>query len=109
MPTRQELNDLRKKCNWIWVTKNGVNGYIVRGRDEYASASIFLPAAGYGSGTSLGNVGSCGHYWSSVPYSDSNAWSLYFLSSGHDTNSYYYRSRGQPVRPVQGFTKKRTK
>ena len=109
MPTRQELEDLLEKCNWIWTTKNGVKGYVVRGRDKYASASIFLPCAGYGYGTSLYNAGSGGYYWSSVPRSDGigdSAWGLYFNSGGHDTNyGYYSRDTGQSVRPVQGFIK----
>ena len=44
MPTKQELDDLDYNCDWTWTTKNGVNGYEVRGRGGYASNSIFLPA-----------------------------------------------------------------
>ena len=106
MPTKQELDDLSSKCDWEWTTVNGVNGYIVRGRGNYASASIFLPCAGSGYGTSLYNSGSDGYYWSSVPYSDSSyyAWYLYFYSGSHDT-SCNYRYYGFSVRPVQGFAK----
>ena len=109
MPTRQELADLNSKCDWTWTTKNGVNGYEVRGKGTYAAASIFLPAAGYGNGTLLYYVGSDGGYWSSVPISvnyDFNylAWYLYFYSSYHYPDD-YYRYYGQSVRPVQGFTK----
>jgi hypothetical protein len=133
MPTKQELEDLNEKCDWTWTTKNGVNGYIVQGRGRYASASIFLPGAGsgygtsldsflhgygtsldsflagYGLETSLDDAGSYGGYWSSVPdsdsYYDNRAWALFFSSSGSGT--YYYSDRldGQSVRPVQGFTK----
>ena len=104
MPTYQELNDLcYNKCDWTWTTQNGVNGYVVRGRGDYASASIFLPCAGYGYGASLLYSGSSGDYWSSVPYSaDSFAYELDFLSSRHYTYS-YYRGNGFSVRPVQGF------
>ena len=106
MPTKQELKDLCGKCDWTWKQMNGVNGYVIRGRGEYASACIFLPCAGYGYGTSLGNAGSGGNYWSSVPLSDSDyAWYLYFNSGDFSTDDYYYRSYGYPVRPVQGFTK----
>ena len=107
MPTSSELNALFSlKCDWTWTTQNGVNGYIVRGRGDYASNSIFLPRAGYGNGTSLGDSGSDGGYWSSVPGSDSNdSWGLYF-GSGYLITSYYYYYRyyGRSVRPVQGFT-----
>ncbi|MBR1921070.1 MAG: hypothetical protein IJ829_03570, partial [Kiritimatiellae bacterium] len=53
MPTDRELSDLSNKCDWTWEPRNGVNGYVVRGKGDYASASIFLPAAGLGYGTSL--------------------------------------------------------
>ena len=105
MPTEQELNDLSSKCDWKWTTINGVEGYIVRGRGEYVSASIFLPAAGYGYGTSLSTAGSDGYYWSSVPGSgsSSSSWGLYFNSGSHYTTN-GNRDYGQSVRPVQGFT-----
>ena len=107
MPTIQELNDLKNKCDWTWTRMNGVDGYVVRGKGAYTSANIFLPCAGYGNGASLDSAGSDGDYWSSVPNSDygSIAWYLYFNSGGHGTNGSYYRYYGRSVRPVQGFTK----
>ncbi len=114
MPTKQELEDLCEKCDWSWTSVNGVNGYSVCGRGAYASARIFLPAAGVGDGTSLNGSGSRGDYWSSlasrlsaVPGSDYSrgAYVLYFSSGYHSTGSNPYRSYGQSVRPVQGFTK----
>jgi len=78
----------------------------VNGRGDYASNSIFLPCAGYGYGTSLGDAGTHGYYWSSV--SDSHyysSWYIYFNSGYHYSNFHYYRSDGRSVRPVQGFTK----
>lgn len=105
MPTRQELSDLVDNCSWTWTTTNGVSGYVVSGKGDYASNSIFLPSAGYGGGTSLYNSGSGGYYWSSVPFSGSNrAHALGFDSSNHYLY-YLYRYDGQSVRPVQGFTK----
>ena len=106
MPTKQEFDDLENKCDWTWTTLNGVNGYIVRGKGDYSSKSIFVPCAGRGYGTSLGLAGSDGYYSSSVPYSYyyDNAWLLNFKSSDLGT---YCSSRfyGQSVRPLQGFTK----
>ena len=107
MPTKQELHDLCEKCDWKWTRVNGVEGYIVSGRGDYASNSIFLPCAGIGDGTSLSYVGSFGSYWSSVPdwyYNNCNSWCLYFISGYRRTFS-YYRLSGQSVRPVQGATK----
>ena len=107
MPSRQELSGLNNNCDWTWATTNGVNGYVIRGRGDYAYASIFLPAAGSGSGPSLNDVGSRGNYWSSVPDSDMDvydSWGLEFYSGVYRTSGYLYRSSGFPVRPVQGFT-----
>ena len=107
LPTKQEFDDLLSKCDWNWTTTNGVNGWVVRGRDDYTSVSIFLPAAGLGDGASLLYAGSNGFCWSSVPDSDDDHCSglLYFCSGwGYflGTNNYdrYY---GYAVRPVQGF------
>ncbi|MBO7687375.1 MAG: hypothetical protein J6V72_13370 [Kiritimatiellae bacterium] len=118
MPTKLELDDLCKKCDWTWAKTNDVNGYVVRGRGDYASASIFLPCAGCCIGKNLSPLGSS--CWSSVPGSDSHdkAWELSFLDLPVDprilnpSNSTYVgscrhtsRSIGCPVRPVQGVTK----
>ena len=106
MPTYKEFQDLRSKCDWFWWTQvNGVEGYVVRGKGEYSSKSIFLPCAGYGFMTSLNSAGLYGGYWSSVPYSDNNcAWDLY-LDPGRQDMGCSTRFDGRPVRPVQGFTK----
>ena len=98
MPTYDELNELRTQCTWTWTTQNGVNGYNVEGPN---GNSIFLPAAGSRVGSSLGNAGSSGYYWSSTPNeSDSNyAYYLRFLS-GFRIMSSYDRYDGQSVRPV---------
>ena len=116
MPTKQELYDLIHKCNCTWEKMNGVNGYVVRGKGDYASASIFLPAAGWSAGTSVNrflpdagtslyDADSVGGYWPSVPRPDSNdAWYLNFDSRGFFTSS-SSRDFGRSVRPIQGFTK----
>ncbi len=106
MPTQQEMNNLGEMCDWTWTTMNGVNGYIVRGRGDYSSANIFLPASGYGRGTSFNGVGLNGNYWSSIPNSNEYcySWYFFFYSGYHNTNN-DCRFYGYPVRPVQGFTK----
>ena len=106
MPTKHEFNDLCNKCDWTWTKKNGVNGYVVCGKDEYASKSIFLPSSGQAYGTQLLDFGSLGYYWSSVPSSDSyNAWSLGFCSASYGLSAYSYRYLGRAIRPVQDLTK----
>lgn len=77
IPTYEEMVELRKKCSWTWTKVNGVKGYNVEGPN---GNSIFLPAAGYRSGTGTYAVGSVGSYWSSNSYSSyaGNAYYLYF-------------------------------
>lgn len=103
MPTLYELSVLDRKCDWTWTTMNGVNGYIVRGRGAFASASIFLPAAGCGRGTALHDADSTGYYIClSVPGSVfSSASGLDFNSGYYRTYYLYYRYYGQTIRPVQ--------
>lgn len=99
MPTATEVDELIDNCTWTWTTQNGANGYKVSSKVN--SNSIFLPAAGFRSGTALLSARSVGSYWSSSlnEYTPSNAWSLYFNSD------YVYRysslrDHGQSVRPV---------
>ena len=99
MPTDSDLKNLMNKCTWTRTTKNGVYGYVVCGKGAYSGASIFLPAAGFGSGTSFLCAGTYGEYWSSVPGSIGGSWYLTFGSGG----LYMFnvsRDGGHPVRPV---------
>ena len=105
MPTEDELSALNRNCDWAWTMQNGVQGYLVKGRGIYASASIFLPCTGIGYGSSLNGAGSDSYYWSSVPDSDNrSAWYLGFYSSYHGASGGNLRCYGLSVRPVQGFT-----
>jgi len=94
MPTDAELTELRTKCTWTWTSLNGVNGMKVAGP---SGNSIFLPAAGYRSGTSLHSAGSLGNYWSSSldESTPSGAWYVLFNSNGanrYNSNRCYGRS-----------------
>ena len=101
MPTRNEIGELVNNCTWKWMEYYNatVNGYKVTGPN---GNSIFIPAAGYRNGTSLGSAGSYGGYWSGALYSgySGRAFELYFYSDNHhvyDSN----RFSGQSVRPVR--------
>ena len=100
MPTDAEWTELRENCTWTWTTKNGVNGYEVKGTN---GNSIFLPAAGYRYGGFLYDAGSNGSYWSSSLYTDgpSRALDVDIRSDGVYRND-YLRFCGQSVRPVLG-------
>ena len=98
MPTKAQMEELCDECTWNWTEMNGVYGYEVTGNGN----SIFLPAAGYRSNSSLNGAGSYGYYWSrSLGGSNpDNAWYLYFNSSSISTYD-SYRYYGQGVRPVR--------
>ena len=101
MPTDTEFTELRNNCTWQWGTYKGVNGYKVTSKKEgYTDKWIFLPAAGYRSGTDLSSVGSSGRYWSSSLYT-SLPYSAYGLDFGSsDVLKGNYRYYGVSVRPV---------
>ena len=100
MPTDAELTELREQCTWTWTTQSGVNGYKVT--SDKNGKSIFLPAAGGRTDSSLNYAGSSGNYWSSsldTDYPSSAAYGLHFNSG----NVYGYgsgRCNGFSVRPV---------
>ena len=103
MPTSTEFLELIDNCDEVWTTENGVNGRRFTSKKAgYTDKSIFIPAAGYRSGSALGSAGSDGNYWSSSLGTDypGSAYYLYFDSS--DVGVYYYGGRyfGRPIRPV---------
>ena len=101
MPTKHELADLSNMCDWTWTTINGVNGYVICGRGNYASNNIFLPCAGYGSGNSF-KAGSYGFYWSSRYGINSYvADNLDFSDNGLNRSRLGARYLGFSIRPVQ--------
>ena len=100
MPTYDELNELITQCTWTWMG----NGYKVTGPN---GSSIFLPAAGYRSGSWLDGAGSRGFYRSSAPneeyceeYNEGYACSLLIESYDHYMSHYYDRYFGQSVRSI---------
>lgn len=101
MPTRQQFQELKDNCTWTWTTRNGKNGYEVKGKN---GNSIFLPAAGFREGTDLYNAGSVGNYWSSSLYTefaDDNGRQFSFISDHVFPNDGYFRYCGQSVRAVR--------
>lgn len=99
MPSKEQQDELREKCTWTWTTCKGTKGYLVKGKN---GNSIFLPAAGWCDGTSLGNADSNGVYWSRSLYTSipNGACYLYFYS-GDVGWSGGNRYCGQSVRPVR--------
>ena len=65
-----------------------------------ANGAVFLPAAGYRGGTSVGSVGSSGYYCSASFGTSTGAYTVFFNSGSLDTNSPRPRGSGQSVRLV---------
>ena len=99
MPTDVEWTELLTNCTLTWTSLNGVNGYSVTATN---GNSIFLPAGGNYSGTSLEGVGPLGNYWSSSLYTKySNlAWLIGFYSDEEVGVGVIDRYNGRSVRPV---------
>lgn len=98
MPTKAESQELVDKCSWTWTTQGGKKGYKVTGPN---GNSIFLPAAGYRHGTSLGSAGEGGSCWCSTP-DESDTGRAYYLWFNESRHRVYWNGRyyGQSVRPV---------
>ena len=102
LPTTEEQDELRDNCKWEWTTQNGVEGYKVTSKKKgYTENSIFLPAAGRRSNSSLGHAGNIGYYWSSSlsMSNSSRAYGLFLIYSTVDWAN-IDRDFGQSVRPV---------
>ena len=102
LPSAAQWQALIDYCKWTWYTNyNGMNGYLVEGRDDtYESDnSVFLPAAGsYDRGSVYGR-GHYGVYWSSTPGGIDFAHNLYFDSGDQNVDS-NDPSNGYSVRAV---------
>ena len=97
MPTLSEIRELMT-CTWEKETLNGVAGYRVTGSN---GNSIFLPAAGYQSGSERVAVGEQGYYWSSSvnPEMPSSAYNINF--KGYDAEWSASRAYGFSIRAVK--------
>ena len=99
MPTEEQIKELFDNCNWVRKTINGINGYLVTSKIN--GNVIFFPASGYGYGTTWGNRGANGFYWSSSWNSARDARNLNFNSGGVYPQGTSNRFNGFAVRPVQ--------
>jgi hypothetical protein len=99
MPTVSEFQELYNNCTTEWTTQNGVNGR--RFTSRINGNSLFFPASGVRSGTSLYYRGSDGYYWSSSLASAANARLMLVYSTGVDPAYTYGRFGGVSVRAVQ--------
>ena len=99
MPTVDDWRELYDNTEQQWTQVNGVNGYkLTASNGNY----IFIPAAGFGNGSSLRNEGSYGLVWSSSLYSvgSNYAFNCYFISSWFSSDYRDYRYNGFSVRGI---------
>ena len=99
LPTMGEFVELNNNCDSEWTDEDGVAGR--RFTSRINGNSIFFPAAGYYSGTSLSYRGTSGDYWSSTWGSETSARGLYFNSTGVNPQINSDRRLGFSVRAVQ--------
>ena len=106
MPTTEEMQALYDNTTNVWTgnyNNTGIAGRIFTGKGNYANSSLFLPAAGSFDGTSYGNGGSYGFYWSSTLGSSTSGRFLYFGSGNVNpqySNNRYYGFCVRAVRAV---------
>lgn len=98
MPSAAEFQELYDNCTSIWTTMNGVHGRLFT--SNVNGNTLFLPAAGYYSGTSLIDRGSYGDYWSSTYASSEAARRLRFFNASIDPQGSNFRRFGFSVRAV---------
>ena len=109
IPTKAECEELMNAnyCTWSWIEQNGVKGYLVTSKIN--GNYIFLPAAGYKSGSTveIHDGGVYGTYSCSTPAergNDDDAEKSYTLGFKDETKAIgrIYRENGRVVRPVTG-------
>lgn len=96
IPTKEEMDELRTKCDWVWTSENGVSGYkVFGGTGNY----IFLPTAGYKT-TSLKYGGTNGYYMTATQYKTADAAHDLEFTNSKRTLSYSMRSCGVSIRAI---------
>lgn len=96
MPTKEQFEELLKKCEWTPCEKNGVKGYQVVGPN---GNSIFLPIAGYGPAEVRADFKDELFYWTSTFQNSEDAWAL--CSGRRDPVCDEDRPIPAPIRPVK--------
>ena len=99
-PNFEQTNELYDNTTTVWTTQGGVYGRLCTGSN---GNSIFLPAAGFRSDTSLTNDGSGGYYWSRSRGAAPWYYSPYylFINSEYIFLTKEERDYGFSIRPVR--------
>ena len=99
-PSKTQWDELLENTTNKWTRQNGKKGRLFTSKMN--GQTLFLPAAGYRSRSSLYYAGSRCYYWSSSLYSvdPDGAWYFYFNSGNYDMSNLGNRLCGFTVRPV---------
>ena len=108
IPNSSDFNALLSTDNTnggTWVTNyngSGINGYLIKGKDNYADAVLFLPAAGYYHDGASNEIAESGEYRTSTPNRYSGQYSdlFYFESDSHGVSTMLPNKDGCSIRPV---------
>lgn len=106
MPTAEEFQELNDNCTSVWTTLNGVNGRLFT--SNVNGNTLFIPAAGGYSGTSLNARGTYGFYWSSTYYSATRCRDFSFNNLSVTPQNNSDRQNGFSIRAVQDGTPNRS-
>lgn len=96
-PSVNDFQELIDNCHWKWTSRNGHNGYEVKGQN---GNSIFLPASGWIHTDSVEYRNEYGYYWTSDRVNDTFAKGLLFSRSEKKLgNGYLWYGRN--IRPIK--------
>lgn len=101
MPSKDQFEELSNNTDKSWATIDGINGYKFTSKKN-SELFIFIPAAGYYTGSSLDSAHSYGYAWSRslrLDYSR-KAYNSNFSSRYFSPSSNYTRYCGMNVRGV---------
>jgi hypothetical protein len=99
MPTRNEVGELCKNCDFIWETIDGMVG--VRLTSKINGNSLFFPACGDRGNGEIHWVGQQGYYWSSTVDVTNTAYACYLVFSSYGVYPWSsWRFGGRNIRPV---------
>lgn len=101
MPSKAQFEELSNNTDKSWTTIDGVNGYKLTSKKNN-DLFIFIPAAGYYTGSLLSTAGSYGYVWSRSlrPDNSRKAYNSEFSSGFFSPSSNYTRYCGFNIRGV---------
>lgn len=100
IPTYDQIQLLKSNCTRQYTynyEESGVNGQVFRGKEEYQDFSIFLPDAGYASGSIVYDTYTV--YWTSTLWSEKTS-ARGLKTNGALDDVAYSRHNGLLIRPV---------